>query len=417
MLAILKMKKYLATFIGAALTLAALSTRAQAQVRIGVGINGPISASTENDIENLVGELPNVKEIPIQPPGGLDACVKRFVAGEADDRLDAVIIVSLPADSFHTEKSEHEARFTGTYEIWTLNLTTLAEDRHRFTFTESEPIVGTAAAILSIPAQMFVERATGKKLLSSSAWQAYEAVQTRVEAKLVAATKLYLQNAPIRDTGALVPLQTAQNLLDRGEGETAMAVFKSIGLQNPEVQRMLAAAQAQIKRAQSESLLGKTLGAMDAGNISQARTSLAEYADNPTAEAGRASALSATLATPPDDHRAERAYNLELSRDVPGLDHSAFVVMVKQMFAEETGSTPVEIIMTNKEMMIVDKDAPAGLKANLEGFASAMGKSARMMSLKCACDANAVLTSTSVGEALLRARFSPNSTRPQVGLP
>jgi hypothetical protein len=412
------MKRLFAILIGTALTLASASAHAQdRQIRIGVGVNGPISAGTENDIENLVGTLPNVKEIPIQPPGDADACVKRFVAGETDDRLDGVIIVSLPAESFHTEKTENEARFTGTYEIWTLNLSTLAEDRHRFTFTDSEPIVGTAAAILSIPAQLFVERATGKKLLSSSAWQAYEAVQARVEAKLLAATKLYLQNASIRDTGPLNPIETAQQLLDRGEGDTAMAVFKSIGLQNPEVQRMIAAAQAQLKRAESEKLLGRTLGAMEGGNISEARTVLAQYQSNPTAEAGRAESIQSALATPPDDHRAARAYDYELSRDVPGLDHAALLAMVKEMFAEETGSTPGEVMLTGKDMTISDKTAPAGLKTNLEAYASALGKSARVMSLKCGCDASATLTSTTVGEALLRARFAPNSTRPQVGLP
>jgi hypothetical protein len=412
------MKQLFAILAGAALMIASGSARAQdRQIRLGVGVNGPISAATENDIENLVGTLPNVKEVPIQPPGDMAACVKRFVAGEADDHLDGVIIVSLPAESFHTEKTENEARFTGTYEIWTLNLTTLAEDRHRFTFTDSEPIVGTAAAILSMPAQLFVERATGKKLLSSSAWQAYEAVEARVEAKLLAATKLYLQNASIRDTGPLNPIETAQQLIDRGDGDTAMAVFKSIGMANPEVQRMIAAAQAQLKRAESQNLLGRTLGAMEGGDIGEARTILTQYQSNPTAQASRASSISMALATPPDDHRAARAYDRELSSDVPDLDHAALLAMVKQMFAEETGSTPGEIIVTGKDMTISDKAAPAGLKTNLEAYVSALGKSARVMSLKCGCDASATLTSSMVGEALLRARFAPNSIRPEVGLP
>jgi hypothetical protein len=39
------------------------------------------------------------------------------------------------------------------------------------------------------------------------------------------------------------------------------------------------------------------------------------------------------------------------------------------------------------------------------------------MSLKCGCDANAVLESEAVGEALLKAKYSPSFKRPQVGLP
>src|SRR5262249_50304829 len=148
-----------------------------AEIKIGVGTVGPISPQTEADIDTLVRQLPDVKVVPIQPPGDVDACVKRFVAGEADDRLDAVMIVSLPTDSFHATQEDKEARFTGTYEIWTRDLSTLAEDRHAFTFNDSETVASAPAAILSIPAQLFVERATGKKLLSSSAWQAYEAVQ------------------------------------------------------------------------------------------------------------------------------------------------------------------------------------------------------------------------------------------------
>jgi len=63
-----------------------------------------------------------VKVVPIQPPGDVDACVKRFVAGEPDDRLDAVMVVSLPPESFQSTRDKGEARFTGAYEIWTLNL-------------------------------------------------------------------------------------------------------------------------------------------------------------------------------------------------------------------------------------------------------------------------------------------------------
>ena len=236
--------------------------QARAEIKIGVGVVGPISPQTEADIEKLVGQLPNVKDVPIQPPGDLDACVKRFVAGETDDRLDALIIVSLPTDSFHIQQDEKEARFTGTYEIWTLDLSTLAEDRHDFTFTDSETVLSGPAAILSIPAQLFVERATGKKLLSSSAWQAYEAVQTRVEAKLVAATKLYLSTSTLADTKPLNMLTCAQALVDRGDADTALLVFKAAGVDNPQVRQLLAEAQNKLKRAKTQSLLGKTLGAM-----------------------------------------------------------------------------------------------------------------------------------------------------------
>ena len=103
------------------------------QIKVGLGSIGPISPHTVYDIERIIGAEPNIHVIPIQPPGGVDACVRRFVAGEPDDRLDAVMVVSLPSDSFQTEREGNQARFTGTYEIWTLNLSTLAEDRHTFT--------------------------------------------------------------------------------------------------------------------------------------------------------------------------------------------------------------------------------------------------------------------------------------------
>ncbi|MGC1338765.1 MAG: hypothetical protein WA836_11645, partial [Candidatus Binataceae bacterium] len=114
---------------------------ALAEVKIGVGALGPISPQAENDVEKLVGAMPNVNAVPIQPPGDVDACVKRFVAGDLDDRLDAVIVVSLPTDSFKVVQTGSEAKFTGSYQIWTLNLSTLAEDRHTFTFTDSETII------------------------------------------------------------------------------------------------------------------------------------------------------------------------------------------------------------------------------------------------------------------------------------
>jgi hypothetical protein len=403
--------------IGAAIIVAAAAAGAYAApIRIGVGVLGPISPQTEADIDAVVGKLPNVKAIPIQPPGGVDACVKRFVAGDPDDHLDAVMIVSLPTESFQSERDSNEARFTGAYEIWTLNLSTLAEDRHRFTFTDSEPIIGGASAFLALPAQVFAERATGKKLISSDQYQAFEAVQTRVEAKLVAATKLYLATASIRDTGPLSPLNTAQALLDRGDGEDAMLVFKSAGINNPEVQQMIANAQGQLRRSEANALLGRTLGAMAGGNAEAARGILADYEKAPSAEASRADSIRRVLAYVPD-HSTETMYDGVIKSDVPSLDHQAFVAMIKQMFSDQTGSAPDDVIVAAKDLTVQDKAAPDGLKVQLDSYAGALGRSAWLMSLKCGCDAGAVLTGEAAGEALLKAKYSPSFTRPQVGLP
>jgi hypothetical protein len=403
--------------LGAAILMAAAAAGAYAApIKIGVGIIGPISPQTEADIDTIVGQLPNVKAVPIQPPGGVDKCVQRFVAGDPDDRLDAVMIVSLPTESFQTIRDSNEARFTGSYEIWTLNLSTLAEDRHRFTFNDSEPVIGGLSALLALPAQAFAERATGKKLISSDQWQAFEAVQTRVEAKLVAATKLYLATASIRDTGPLVPLDTAKALLDRGDGEDAMAVFKSAGLNNPEVQRMIADAQGQLRRSEANALLGRTLGAMAGGNAGEARVILADYEKTPSAEESRADSIRRVLSGMPDTH-PDSIYDGVIRTDVPTLDHQAFVAMIKQLFSEQTGSVPNDVIVSAKDVTIEDKDAPKGLKQQLDSYAGALGRSAWLMSLKCGCDAGAVLTSEAVGDALLKASYSPSFTRPRVGLP
>ncbi|MDO8433097.1 MAG: hypothetical protein Q7S58_11875 [Candidatus Binatus sp.] len=410
------MIKNIVTIFFATILVAAGVSRAAAEIKIGVGVLGPISPQTETDIDQLVGKLPNVKAVPIQPPGDIDACVKRFVAGDADERLDAVMVVSLPPESFQSTRDKGEARFTGAYEIWTLNLSTLAEDRHRFTFSDREPVIGGAAAILAMPAQLFAERATGKKLISSDEWQAFKAVETRVEAKLVAATKLYLQTAPIRDTEPLSPLETARNLLDRGDGETAMLVFQKAGLNNPEVQRMIGAAQQQLRRSQAQSLLGKTLGAIAGGNDSQARKILAQYEHAPLAELSRADAIRRAIAAAPD-HRADTTYDAVLKADVPTLDHAAFVAMLKQMFGDRTGSTPAQVVVSAKDVTIEDKAAIQGVKEQLDIYAATLGRSAYLMSLKCGCDASAVLTAESVGGAILKASYSPASKRAQVGLP
>jgi hypothetical protein len=410
------MKKITVMLLGAAIMVAAAAAGVYAApIKIGVGVIGPISPQTEADIDELVGKLPNVKAVPIQPPGGVDACVKRFVAGDPDDRLDAVMIVSLPTESFQSSRDSNEAKFTGAYEIWTLNLSTLAEDRHRFTFTDNEPIIGGASAFLALPAQVFAERATGKKLISSDQYQAFEAVQTRVESKLVAATKLYLMTASIRDTAPLVPLDTAKALLDRGDGEDAMAIFKSAGINNPEVQQMIANAQGQLKRSAANALLGRTLGAMAGGNADAARLILADYEKAPSAESSRADSIRRVLAYVPA--HTESPYDGVMKSDVPTLDHQAFVAMIKQMFSEQTGSAPDDVIVGAHDITIEDKDAPQGLKEQLDSYAAALGRSAWLMSLKCGCDASAVLESEAVGEALLKAKYSPSFKRPQVGLP
>src|SRR5260370_10941009 len=286
------MRKITIMLLGAAILVAAAAAGASAEpIKSGVGVIGPISPQTEADIDQIVGKLPNVKAVPIQPPGGVDACVKRFVAGDPEDRLDAVMIVSLPTESFQSSRDSNEAKFTGAYEIWTLNLSTLAEDRHRFTFTHSEHLVRGLSAFLALPAQAVSELATGKKLISSDQWQAFEAVQTRVEAKLVAATKLYLATASIRDTTPLMPLETAKALLDRGDGEDAMAGFKSAGINNPDLHRMIAAAQGQFRRRAANALLGRALGAIAGGNARAARVILADYEKAPSAEASRADSI------------------------------------------------------------------------------------------------------------------------------
>jgi hypothetical protein len=411
------MIKRFSVFLGTAILLLAAGARpAFAQVRIGVGTVGPISPQTEADIDQLVGNLPGVTSVPIQPPGDVDACVKRFVAGETDDRLDAVMVVSLPTNAFKVQQGDKEANFTGTYKIWTLNLSTLQEDHHTFTFSDTETVVSGPAAFLSIPAQLFVERATGKQLLSSSSWQAWEAVQTRVEAKLVAATRLYLATAPIRDTKPLNMLTTAQVLVDRGDADTALAVFRAAGVNNPEVQRLLAQAQDKMRRAKAQALLGRTLGAMAGGNVTSANTILAEYQKEPHSEPARADAIRRTLATEVDS-RADNAYRRLLRSDVPGLDQSAFVAMLKQMVADQTGSAPDEIVIDPKDVTIEDKNATKGVKTALDSYATAIGKAAWLMSLKCGCDAGATLSADPAGGAILRARFAPSFTKPQVGLP
>lgn len=411
------MKKPVLALLGAAIfMLFAGISPALAQVRIGVGTQGPISPQTAAEIEQLVGNLPGVTSVPIQPADGVDASVMRFVAGERDNRMAAIMVVSLPRNSFRVERGKKEANFTGTYKIWTLDLSTLAQDHHTFTFTDSETVLSGPEALLAIPAQLFVERATGKRLISSDAWQAWEAVQTRVEAKLVAATRLYLATASIRNAKPLNMLQTAEALVSRGDGDTALAVFRAAGVNNPEVRRLMAEARQKMRQAKAEALLGRTLGAIAGGNIASASTILTEYQEEPNSEPTRAEEIRSALATQVD-RRAETAYHRVLQSNVPALDHSAFVAMLKQMVADETGSVPEAIVVDPKDVTIEDKNAAAGVKTSIDRYAGALGKAAWLMSLKCGCDADATLSANSSSGALLRARFAPSFTRPQVGLP
>ena len=122
------------------------------------------------------------------------------------------------------------------------------------------------------------------------------------------------------------------------------------------------------------------------------------------------------LAGVPDRH-AEWIYDGVIRSDVPALDHAAFVAMIEQLFIEQTGSVPNEVIVAAKDVTVEDKDAPQGLKVQLDSYAVALGRSAWLMSLKCGCDAGAVLTGEAVGGAILKANYSPSFTRPHVGLP
>jgi hypothetical protein len=400
-----------------AIAIAAIAGIAKAdEVRIGVGSLGPISPQAMYEIEQLVGAQPNVHEVPIVPPGDVDACVKRFVAGETDDRLDGVMVVSLPTDKFLTKNDQNEATFSGSYEIWVLNLSTLAEDRHAFTFEDREPVIGGVTAILTIPAQFLSQAAGGGKLISGNVYQAYQSVQARVEAKLVAATKLYLASSPLSQIGPLNMLETAQALIDRGDGETALAVFKAAGVNDPRVQQLMAAAEGKLKQAESAKWLGRTLGAMAGDNPQQAGVMLASYEKSSAAQPARVDAIRRVLANYPHQD-ARSPYASLITSDVPGLDHSAFVAMLAQLFKDETGTAPDEVIVSASEANVLDKDAPKGLKTHLDGYARALGRSAWLLSIKCGCAASATLESETAGAALLKARFEPSFTQPEVGLP
>jgi hypothetical protein len=91
--------------------------------------------------------------------------------------------------------------------------------------------------------------------------------------------------------------------------------------------------------------------------------------------------------------------------------------MIKQLFSEETGSAPDEIVVGAKDLTVEDKGAVKGVKEQLDTYAGAVGRSAWLMSLKCGCEAGAVLTGEAVGGVILKAKFAPSFKRAQVGLP
>ena len=391
------------------------------QLRIGVGFDGPISNETSAQITQMVNALPNVHAVPIVIPGNATACVKRFVAGEADDHLDGVITFKLPEDSFKTERDEKEVTFSGTYEISTLNLSTMAQDSHDFTVSDHEPVVSGITALVAVPAELVSERAGGKKLISNSAYQASQAVQARVESKLLTATKLYLADSPIATIKPLDPTQTAQALVNIGDGETALAVYKSLGVNDSQVNAMAARARAQIARSHSTVLLGQTLGAIAAGDSASARALCDAYARDSAADPARTQSLRAAVATlARNDHGPlnDQVYRAQIfRRDVPGLDKSAFASMVKQVFADEAGSQPQTVETSSARIDVNDKASEKGLRTSLDGYATALAKTAQLMSLRCGCAAEASLRAESPGVTLIRARFDPSSNRAQVGLP
>jgi hypothetical protein len=179
---------------------------------------------------------------------------------------------------------------------------------------------------------------------------------------------------------------------------------------------MLAGAQRQLQHAKASRLLGQTLGALAGGNAVEAGTLLASYEKQEGAEAARAAPIRQALGAVRAE-AAEKESDRVLRADVPALDHAGLVAMLIQMFVEETGSAPSDVVVSAKSVRFEDKEAPTGLKKRLDGYASALSKAAWIMSLKCGCDADAQLTSEVAGAALLAARSGPSFKRPEVGLP
>ncbi len=416
------LSRALGVLLGAALVLApgAAAHAGDAPVKIGVGSQGPISPQAMYQIEQVVGEIPGVKVVPIVPPGDMLACVRRFVAGERDDQLDGLVVVSLPPDLFKVGRDSHEASFSGSYDIYTLDLSTLAEDRHKFTFSDSEPVTGGMAAILAIPADLLAERTTGTKLISGNSWQAFQAVQARIEAKLVAATRLYIAGASIRNTRPLDPLQCAQHLLDAGDADAAMAVFKSAGSDSPQlgarIDAMIANARDQMRKTRAETFFGEALGAIAGDDPDAANAMLASYEKEPASQASNAAALRTAIGAlhppAPDaiDERTLREY-------IPGLDRAAFAASLKRVFAAQTGTEPTAVEVAGGSVEIADQHAADGVRTQIDRYAAALAKSAWLMSVKCGCEATAALKADPAGAMLLQAHSGPSSRSRQVGLP
>ena len=272
-----------------------------------------------------------MKAVPIQPPGGVDACVKRFVAGEPDDRLDAVMVVSLPTESFQSsqrlERSEIHRRLRN------LDAQSLDPGRGPPSLHLHRQRAGDwrrGRDSLRCRRSSFAERATGKKLISSNQWQAFEAVQTRVEAKLVAATKLYLATASIRDTTPLNPLDTAKALLDRGDGED-----RDGGVQVGGHQQSRSAAddrgRAGTVAAQCGERAARTHARRDGGRQCRRRRARCWPTTRRRRRPNRRARIrfGACSRTCPSS-RADSAYDGVIRSDVPALDHQAFVAMIKQ---------------------------------------------------------------------------------------
>jgi hypothetical protein len=434
---------------------------ADAPLKIGVGVEGPITPQTERQIELAVGEIPGARVIPIVPPGDTDACVRRFVAGDPDDRLDGLIIVRLPPNSYKGERGASQVSFDGTYEVSTLDFSTMVEDRRHFTFSDAENVTGGMGALLAMPAEILAERTTGRRLVAGSSFQAMQDVQVRVESKFLSALRSYLASAPIRNVHPLDPLECARRLMDAGDTQTATIVLKSAGAEMPpaaihaaapqpkppagaasqgnaqagaeaksvsvattktpqsrvsEASAMLASAQIQMKQSHALAILGRTLGAIAVGNAQAAETELASYESQSGSDPARVGTLKRTVAAMrATTSRSE--YGAALKANVPALDRSGFLAMIKQVFDVETGMEPAQIELASNSLEISDKAAEKGLRTRLDGYASALGKSAQLMSIRCGCEAAVTLRAERSGSVLMRARFGPSFNRPEVGIP
>jgi hypothetical protein len=229
-----------------------------------------------------------------------------------------------------------------------------------------------------------------------------------------------MAGASIRNTRPLDPAQCAQRLLDAGEADTALAVFKSAGVDNPQasaqISKMIADARDRIRQTRAESLFGAALGAIAGDDPDTADTILASYEKEPAAQSLNAAALRNAIAamrpSPPDaiGERTLREY-------LPGLDRAAFVATLKQAFAARTGTEPAAVELDPSGVEIADQRAAEGVKTQIDRYASALAECAWLMSVKCGCAATATLKAGPAEAVLLQARSGPSSRSRQVGLP